>query len=115
MHYGLGMENTMKTETPTNNRNTAMRIIRSRFPRLRRSGSTAIIKSGSSQAIYGCLCGSTHSTSTGYNGRNALHVREWEHAHADCALHLVNATHIENRRVCHGYGVAYNPTLVVVL
>ena len=104
----------MKTETPTNNRNTAMRIIRSRFPRLRRVTATAIIKSGSRQAIFGCLCGSTHSTSTDYNGRNALHVREWEHAHADCVLHLVHATRIENRRVCHGGGIAYNPTLVVL-
>jgi len=104
----------IETSTPTNNRNTAMRIIRSRFPRLRRSGSTAIIKSGSRQAIFGCLCGSTHSTSTDYNGRNALHVREWEQAHADCVLHLVHATHCENRRVCHGRGQAVNPTLVVL-
>ena len=48
------------------------------------------------------------------NGRNALHVREWEHAHADCVLRFVHATHCENRRVCHGGGIAYNPTLVVL-
>jgi hypothetical protein len=111
------METTNTETAPTNlnsNRAAAMKIIRGRFPQLRRSGSTAIIKSGSSQAIYGCLCGSTHSTSTSYNGRNALHVHEWEHAHADCALHLINATHIENRLVCHGRGQAVNPTLVVL-
>jgi len=106
------MENTMNAETA--NAHTAMTIIRKRFPRLRRTAATAIIKSGSRQAIYGCLCGSTHSTSTDYRGRHALHVREWEHAHANCALHLMGASRLENRRVCHGCGFAYNPTLVVL-
>ena len=115
MHYGSGMENTMNAAETTNTltTRTAMTIIRKRFPMLRRTGSTAIIKSGSRQAIYGCLCGSTHSTSTDYDGRNAKHVREWEHAHADCALHLVNATEIEYRRTYYGRGVATNLVLVV--
>ena len=109
------MTNTETTNVETaNTLTTAMTIIRKRFPRIRRSGSTAIIKSGSRQAIYGCLCGSTHSTSTDYRGRHALHVREWEHAHANCALHLMGASRLENRRVCHGCGFAYNPTLVVL-
>jgi hypothetical protein len=107
------MENMMNAET-ANTPTAAMTTIRKRFPRLRRTAATAIIKSGSRQAIYGCLCGSTHSTSTDYRGRHALHVREWEHAHADCALRLMSASRLENRRVSHGCGFAYNPTLVVL-
>ena len=48
---------------------------------LRRSGATAIEHSGGRRTIFGCLCGSQHSTSTDWNGRQALHVQRWQHEH----------------------------------
>lgn len=62
--------------------------VREVFPRLRRSASTAIVHSGGKQTIFGCLCGSSHTTSTDWNGRAAKHVREWERDHASCALRV---------------------------
>jgi len=61
-----------------------MLLIRSKFPKLRRTEPTAIIHSGGNQTIYDCLCGSRHTTSTNWNGRNAKHVKDWKNEHADC-------------------------------
>ena len=50
-------------------------------PSLRRTGPTAIIHSGGTQTIFGCLCGATHTCATDYDGRNSKHVREWRELH----------------------------------
>ena len=62
-----------------------MSIIRDAFPKMRRTAATAIIHSGGRKTIFGCLCGSRHTTSTDWHGRDALHVREWQGDHAACA------------------------------
>lgn len=52
---------------------------------LRRTGATAIEHSGGRQTIFGCLCGSRHTASTDWNGRNAKHVQDWQGQHeASC-------------------------------
>lgn len=48
---------------------TAIKIIRDKFPTLRRTSSTAIVRSGGRATVFGCLCGSYHTTSTDYRGR----------------------------------------------
>ena len=48
---------------------------------LRRTSATAIEHSGGKQTIFGCICGSRHTTSTDWNGRNAKHVIEWQVQH----------------------------------
>lgn len=48
---------------------------------LRRTGPTAIEHSGGTQTIFGCICGSRHTASTDWDGRNAKHVKEWQGKH----------------------------------
>jgi hypothetical protein len=69
-------------------REEAMTILRKAWPAMRRTYSTAIIHSGGKQTIFGCICGSRHTTSTDWNGREAKHVREWEAEHANCCISL---------------------------
>ena len=76
---------------------TAIKIIRDKFPALRRTSSTAIVHSGGRATVFGCLCGSYHTTSTDYRGREARHVREWQKEHAACSSNLV--TRIESLRL----------------
>ena len=47
----------------------------------RRTGATAITHSGGKQTIFGCLCGSRHTTSTDWYGRSAKHVQDWQEQH----------------------------------
>jgi hypothetical protein len=63
----------------------SMTELKKRFPFLRRERATAIVHSGSQQTIFGCLCGATHSTSTKWRGRDAVHVAVWRVAHDGCA------------------------------
>lgn len=61
----------------------AVTALRKLFPRLRRTRSTAIVHTGSSQTIYGCVCGAEHTCATAYRG--ARHVTDWRNEHAGCA------------------------------
>lgn len=63
-----------------------MKVIRRNFPAMRRNHPTAIIHSGGRQTIFNCICGSRHTTSTDWNGREAKHVIDWQREHADCAI-----------------------------
>lgn len=67
----------------TNNYHEMQSLARSH----RRTGVTAIIHSGGKRTVFGCLCGSRHTTSTDWDGRNAKHVVEWQEQHeGDCAF-----------------------------
>lgn len=63
-----------------------MKQIRETFPTLRRRRPTAIIRSGSGQTVYGCLCGSLHTCATRH--RDAKHVRDWIAEHEGCARRI---------------------------
>jgi hypothetical protein len=63
----------------------AIKIIKASFPKMRRTGSTAIVHSGGKRTIFKCLCGSRHTTSTEWNGRKAKHVTDWQSDHVKCA------------------------------
>jgi hypothetical protein len=65
-----------------------MKLIRRAFPSLRRTHPWAIVHSGGRATVFGCLCGSTHTTSTDWGGRTRLHVLEWQEEHDDCADEL---------------------------
>ena len=71
-------------ETQAVTKNKSMETIRRAFPVLRRTNPTAIIHNGGARTIFGCLCGSTHTTSTDWKGRDASHVWQWRIEHADC-------------------------------
>lgn len=66
----------------------AITRIRKVFPRMRRTAATAIIHSGGKRTIFGCLCGSQHTTSTDWHGRDAKHVQDWRDVHSDCAVKI---------------------------
>jgi len=70
---------------------TSLTTWRAANPRARRTRATAIVHNGARQTIYGCVCGSRHSTSTDWNGRNALHVGSWRAIHEDCIIAAVAA------------------------
>jgi len=70
---------------------TAFAAYRAANPKARRTRATAIVHNGARQTIYGCVCGSRHSTSTDWNGRNARHVGEWRASHEDCIVAAVAA------------------------
>ena len=69
----------------------AMDHLKKGWPSLRRTASTAIVRSGGTQTVFGCLCGSRHTCATDWNGRESKHVRDWQQEHADCAVRLANA------------------------
>lgn len=94
--------------------NPEMKQIRETFPILRRRRPTAIIRSGSGQTVYGCLCGSVHTCATRH--RDAKHVRDWIAAHEDCARRI--AAELERAEIAFversvGRRVAVNPTVGV--
>lgn len=64
----------------------ALKILKLRFPQLRRQGSTAIVHSGSRQTVWRCLCGSEHTAASRY--KDCAHVRDWERKHLNCAAKL---------------------------
>lgn len=78
----------MKTIELPETTEEAMTILRTNWPALRRTESTAIVHCGGKQTIFGCLCGSRHTTSTDWNGREAKHVQEWQQEHEDCCIDL---------------------------
>lgn len=99
------MKTTMKPE---------MKQIRETFPALRRRRPTAIIRSGSGQTVYGCLCGSLHTCATRY--RDAKHVRDWIAAHEGCARRI--AAELDRAEIAFversvGRRTAVNPTVEV--
>lgn len=108
------MTNATQTQPATDKTQTAMAILRDRFPALRRTGAVAIVHNGQSATVLGCLCGATHSAPT--NTRStALHVKTFVAEHASCAAEL--AARIERltlirRNVRHGNVVASNVELV---
>ena len=65
---------------------TALRYYRQTKPQARRTAATAIIHSGGKQTIYQCVCGSVHTCSTQWRGRNSRHVQAWRIDHEDCIL-----------------------------
>jgi len=78
----------METSEKTMTEAEAMTILRRAFPLMRRSCATAIIHSGGKRTIFGCLCGSQHTTSTDWHGRDAKHVQTWQDEHAECAIKI---------------------------
>jgi len=84
-------------------RDEAMRILRKSWPTMRRENSTAIIHSGGKLTIFGCLCGSTHTASTEWNGREAKHVQDWQEEHADCCIELATK-HQKGERIQLSFG-----------
>jgi hypothetical protein len=68
----------------------ALKVLKTAWPKLRRNGSTAIIRSGSRRTVFGCLCGDQHTCATDWDGRSSKHVTEWRAEHADCAINLAN-------------------------
>ena len=81
------MKTKLNTPIPSDSA-AAMRIIRAEFPAMRRTSATAIIRSGGRRTVFGCLCGSRHTCSTDWRGRETKHVREWRALHEACALRL---------------------------
>jgi hypothetical protein len=63
--------------------NSDLTTYRKAFPRSRRTGPTAIVKSGGIQTIFDCICGSRHSCATRHRG-NTRHELDWRKDHADC-------------------------------
>jgi hypothetical protein len=76
----------MKTIEIPETENDGIALLKKRNPKMRRTNSTAICRSGGRQTIFDCVCGARHTTSTGWNGRSALHVRVWRGEHSDCAI-----------------------------
>lgn len=91
------------TTTEITDTDTAIAYLKKHWPALRRTASTAIIRSGSRRTIFGCLCGSEHTASTEWNGRDAKHVWEWRAEHGDCAVKLALA-HQKGERVLLSFG-----------
>ena len=61
------------------------------FRRMRRTRATAIVHGGGNQTIFGCICGSRHTTSTDWDGRHAKHVLTWRDEHAACSIRYAEA------------------------
>lgn len=62
-----------------------IQTLRKVFPAMRRTRATAIIRSGAKRTVFGCVCGSRHTCSTEWRGRDSKHVREWRAEHDACA------------------------------
>lgn len=92
---------------------SAMTQIRRAFPRLRRTAPTAIVRSGGTATVFGCLCGDTHTVAT-YNRDTTRHVRVWLAEHAGCAERI--AANLDGARLVYLSGpysqVDYVPAVV---
>ena len=67
----------------------ALKIWRAAHPLARRTRATAICHNGGAKTVFDCVCGSTHSTSTDWNGREARHVLVWREEHDNCIIAAV--------------------------
>ena len=69
----------------------ALAIWRAANPMARRTRATAICHNGGARTVFDCVCGSRHSTSTEWRGRDARHVVEWREAHDNCIIAAISA------------------------
>lgn len=67
-------------------------------PHLRRTKPTAIYSNGSRQTLFNCICGSIHSASTEWRGREAKHVLDWRRQHDRGCNPVPAAIELENKR-----------------
>ena len=81
----------------------SMAILRKLYPSMRRTASTAIIRSGAKRTVFGCLCGSEHTASTDWNGREAKHVTDWQREHVRCCIDLATG-HLTGHDIALHFG-----------